>query len=149
VAARLVEERAVCRAGDEISPRRGRARPGDRKRSAEVPVIRFQERADGDVRGLRCDADEGTANAAKHGVTFEEAVTVFPDLDYLLVRAAVVPERLVAIGMSTQARVLFVVHCKRGERVRIIGARRATSREREPMNNEDEKLTELSHPRNR
>ena len=77
------------------------------------------------------DADKATANATKHGVAFEEAVTVFLDLDYLLIRDTVVPERFVAIGMSRQARVLFVVHCERGEKVRIISARRATRRERE------------------
>ena len=77
------------------------------------------------------DADKATVNAAKHGVAFEEAVTVFLDLDYLLIRDAVVPERFVAIGVSKQARVLFVVHCERGEKVRIISARRATRRERE------------------
>lgn len=76
------------------------------------------------------DADKATANAAKHGVTFEEAVTVFLDLDYLLIQDAVVAERFVAIGMSKQARVLFVVHGERGEKVRIISARRATHRER-------------------
>jgi hypothetical protein len=52
------------------------------------------------------DADKAAANAARHGVTFEEAVTVFLDLDYLLVRDAVAPERFVAMGMSSQARVL-------------------------------------------
>ena len=77
------------------------------------------------------DADKATANAAKHGVTFEEAVAVFLDLDYLLVRDALEPERFVAIGVSNQARVLFVVHCERGEKLRIISARRATRRERE------------------
>jgi hypothetical protein len=77
------------------------------------------------------DADKAAANAAKHGVTFEEAVTVFLDLDYLLVRDGLEPERFVAIGMSAQARVLFVVHCERRERLRIISARRATRRERE------------------
>lgn len=77
------------------------------------------------------DADKATANAAKHGVTFDEAVTVFLDLDYLLVRDALAPERFVAIGVSSQARVLFVVHCERGEKLRIISARRATRRERE------------------
>ena len=76
------------------------------------------------------DADKATANAAKHGVTFDEAVTVFLDLDYLLVRDALAPERFVAIGMSSQVRVLFVVHCER-EKLRIISARRATRRERE------------------
>jgi uncharacterized DUF497 family protein len=77
------------------------------------------------------DDDMATANAAKHGVAFEEAVTVFLDLDYLLIRDAIVPERFVAIGVSNQARVLFVVHCERSEKVRIISARRATRRERE------------------
>jgi hypothetical protein len=77
------------------------------------------------------DAEKAAANAAKHGVTFEEAVTVFLDLDYLLIRDDLAPERCVAIGMSSQARILFVVHCERGERLRIISARRATRWERE------------------
>jgi hypothetical protein len=77
------------------------------------------------------DAEKAAANAAKHGVTFEEATTVFLDLDYLLTRDVVGPERFVAIGMSSQARVLFVVHCERGQRLRIISARRATRREHE------------------
>jgi hypothetical protein len=77
------------------------------------------------------DAEKAAANAAKHGVTFEEAVTVFLDLDYLLIRDDLAPERFVAIGMSSQARILFVVHCERGERLRIISARRATRWERE------------------
>jgi uncharacterized DUF497 family protein len=77
------------------------------------------------------DADKATANAAKHGVTFEEATTVFLDLDYLLVRDVLEAERFVAIGMSSRARALFVVHCERGQNLRIISARRATSRERE------------------
>ncbi len=77
------------------------------------------------------DAEKAIANAAKHGVTFEEAVTVFLDIDYLLRRDPVAAERFVAIGVSRRARVLFVVHCERGERLRIISARRATRRERE------------------
>ncbi len=77
------------------------------------------------------DADKAIANVSKHGVRFEEAATVFLDLDYLLIRDAAVAERFVAIGMSRRARVLFVVHCERGEKLRIISARRATRRERE------------------
>ena len=77
------------------------------------------------------DAEKAAANAAKHGVTFEEAVTIFLDLDYLLVRDAHELDRFVAIGVSSQARVLFVVHCERGQNLRIISARRATRRERE------------------
>lgn len=48
------------------------------------------------------DADKAVANAIKHGVTFEEAVTVFLDLDCLLVRDAVEAERFAAIGMTSQ-----------------------------------------------
>lgn len=77
------------------------------------------------------DSEKAELNAAKHGVTFEEAVTVFLDLDYLLVRDTLAPERFVAMGLSSRARILFVVHCERAERLRIIGARRATRRERE------------------
>jgi uncharacterized DUF497 family protein len=77
------------------------------------------------------DADKAAANASKHGVTFEEAVTVFLDLDYLLVRDVLEPERFVAIGMSSRARVLFVVYCEGGEKIRIVSARHAARRERE------------------
>ncbi|MCL4819262.1 MAG: BrnT family toxin [Vicinamibacteria bacterium] len=77
------------------------------------------------------DADKAAANARKHGVSFEEAATVFLDLDYLLTRDAIEADRFVAIGMSVSAQTLFVVHCERGERVRIISARRATRAERE------------------
>jgi len=103
------------------------------RRAATVgsPVLRLRSVATVTFGDFEWDVEKATANAAKHGVTFEEAVTVFLDLDYLLVRDAVVPGRFVAIGMSSRARVLFVVHCERGERVRIISARRATRRERD------------------
>ena len=65
------------------------------------------------------DADKAAANLAKHGITFEEAATIFLDLDYLLLPDAAEPERFMAIG------------CERGEKIRIISARRATRRERE------------------
>jgi uncharacterized DUF497 family protein len=39
-----------------------------------VPTVTFGD--------FEWDADKATANAAKHGVTFEEAVAVFLDLDY-------------------------------------------------------------------
>jgi uncharacterized DUF497 family protein len=76
------------------------------------------------------NAEKAEANHAKHGVTFEEAATVFLDLDYLLVPDASSPERFVAMGISVKARILFVVHCERAKRTRIISARRATRTER-------------------
>ena len=94
-------------------------------------MLRLQGVATVTFGDFEWDADKAKANAAKHGVTFEEAVTVFLDLDYLLVRDAFVLERFVAVGISSQARVLFVVHCEQGEKLRIISARRAAPRERE------------------
>jgi uncharacterized protein len=76
------------------------------------------------------DSEKAEVNRAKHGVTFEEATTVFMDLDYELVGDPKNPERLIALGYSTLARMLFVVHCERGERVRIISARKASRTER-------------------
>jgi hypothetical protein len=75
------------------------------------------------------DAAEAASNAQKHGVRFEEASTVFLDLHYLLVADKSAPDRFVALGYSAMARMLVVVHAERGERVRIISARRATKTE--------------------
>ncbi len=76
--------------------------------------------------GWEWDADKAAANISKHGVSFEEAVTVFADPDAVYFASDVEDEqRLVTIGMSDRARILFVVFVERGERDRIISARRA------------------------
>ena len=76
------------------------------------------------------DADKASANELKHGVSFDEARTVFldplaetfDDPDH-----SADEDRLMTIGMSVQRRLLFVAHADRGEdRVRIISARVAT-----------------------
>ena len=76
------------------------------------------------------DENKARSNQAKHGVTFEEATTVFLDVDYLLVPDRQHPDRFIALGYSTLARLLIVVHGERGQRIRIISARRSTRRER-------------------
>ncbi len=76
------------------------------------------------------DEAKARPNLTKHGVSFEEAASVFLDIDYLLVPDRTHPDRFVALGYSTLARLLVVVHGERGERIRIISARRATRRER-------------------
>ena len=75
------------------------------------------------------DEAKAEANRSKHGVSFEEAASVFLDLDYLLLADRIHPERFVALGYSRLARLLFVVHAERAEQIRIISARRATPRE--------------------
>jgi uncharacterized DUF497 family protein len=80
------------------------------------------------------DADKAASNGAKHGVTFDEARTVFGDplavifddeehsLDEL---------REIIIGHSVLQRLLLVSFTERGDEVvRIISARKANKRER-------------------
>jgi uncharacterized protein len=75
------------------------------------------------------DAEKARANLEKHGVSFEEAASVFLDLEFVLTDDPTETGRFVALGFSSQARMLFVVHVERGVRVRIISARRATRTE--------------------
>ena len=76
------------------------------------------------------DDEKETTNIAKHGVSFSEAATVFADPMAVYLDDGSGAERMVVIGTSLQARVLFVVHVVRGVRDRIISARRAEAPER-------------------
>ena len=71
--------------------------------------------------------EKARSNAAKHGVTFAEAATVFADPLAIVAEDAVHEERTVIIGLSTRQRVLFTVFTEiSDDHVRIISARRAT-----------------------
>jgi uncharacterized DUF497 family protein len=68
-----------------------------------------------------------------HHISFDDAASVF--LDPLAVTFADShhssdEHREVTIGHTRKQQVVFVVHCQRGNRIRIISARRATPRER-------------------
>jgi hypothetical protein len=85
------------------------------------------------------DTRKAAANRAKHGVSFEEAATVFADPDARLFDDpdhAVDELRFLIVGLSAATRVLLVVHLERGERIRLISARVATRRERARMERE-------------
>ena len=82
------------------------------------------------------DAVKRGLNLAKHGVSFEEASSVFYDEAALLIddpEHSLDEARFVMLGMSQKARILVVCHCYRdGEAViRIISARKATRGEME------------------
>ena len=86
---------------------------------------------------LRFEWDErkNKANQRKHGVSFEEAQTVFLDEGARLIPDPDHSEgedKFVLIGLSLKLRVLVVCHCYReGEKlIRIISARKATAVER-------------------
>ena len=72
-------------------------------------------------------------NRTRHGVSFEEAATVFLDplaTTYSDPDPSDDEDREITIGSSTIRRLLFVAHVLRSERVRLISARPVTPRER-------------------
>lgn len=79
------------------------------------------------------DGGKAQSNLSKHGVSFQEALTVFADS---LARIfddevhAIEERREIIIGHSFLGRLLIVCFTERGESVRIISARPATKRER-------------------
>ena len=80
------------------------------------------------------DSNKAASNLEKHGVSFEEAKTVFSD-DYARLIAdpdhSDDEERFIILGNSIQARILVVCHCVREhDSIRIISARKADKRER-------------------
>jgi hypothetical protein len=78
-------------------------------------------------------AAKAKANLRKHGVSFDEAATVFLDplaLTFPDPSHSGGEEREITIGYTAGHWVVFVSHCQRGSRVRIISARKATRRER-------------------
>lgn len=83
---------------------------------------------------FRSDSRKAEVNLRKHGVSFEEASTVFgdplaatrDDPDH-----SVDENRYLTMGYSNRQRLLVVSHCDEGEEVRIISAREPTSKERQ------------------
>jgi uncharacterized DUF497 family protein len=77
--------------------------------------------------------EKATLNLEKHGVSFEEAQTVFDD-DLFIVFAdpdhSEGENRYLIMGQSTQGRLLVVSYTERSRRVRLISARKANRQER-------------------
>ena len=85
--------------------------------------------------GLAFEWDEQKAkeNKRKHGVTFEEASTVFADPLSRTIHDPLHSEgedRYVILGQSHRRRLVVVVFTERGEKIRIISGRPASRRER-------------------
>lgn len=77
--------------------------------------------------------DKAALNFEKHGISFQEAATVFndplsmtfPDPDH-----SIGESRYVMIGLSRFGQLLVIAHTDREEKVRIISARKATRQEK-------------------
>jgi len=79
------------------------------------------------------DPSKAAANLRKHGVSFEEATTVFGDPLAAIFDDEVHSKeerRELIIGHSEKHQLLVVSFTERGRAIRIIGARRVTRRER-------------------
>ncbi|NLQ16749.1 BrnT family toxin [Marinomonas sp. M1K-6] len=78
---------------------------------------------------------KAASNLKKHGVSFEEAQSVFYDefaIQFFDEDGSKAEDRFLMLGMSSEARLILVCHCERdgGGTIRIISARKATSSER-------------------
>ena len=80
------------------------------------------------------DDRKAAANVKKHGVSFEEAKSVFVDERAKLINDpdhSEAEDRFVLLGVSSALRLLLVCHCYRaaGNIIRIISARKASAKE--------------------
>lgn len=82
------------------------------------------------------DARKAASNLKKHGVSFQEAASVFSDENARLIHDpdhSEAEDRFVLLGLSWSLRVLVVCHCYReaADVIRIISARKASGPERD------------------
>lgn len=83
--------------------------------------------------GFEWDDDKDRANRAKHGVNFEEALSIFdgPTLTKIDDRRNYGEVRQITTGMVSPDIVLVVAHTDRGGKIRLISARKANRQERQ------------------
>ena len=80
------------------------------------------------------DSRRDRENQKKHGISFEEAKTVFYDefaVQFFDEENSVSEDRFLMLGLSDEARLLILCHCERaqGNIIRIISARKANRAE--------------------
>jgi uncharacterized DUF497 family protein len=76
------------------------------------------------------DDEKASSNRRRHQVSFEEAAEAMRDPLSVDFEDNEHPENTVTLAMSPRERILYVVTTERGDRVRLISARIATSHER-------------------
>ncbi len=86
------------------------------------------------------DPNKAAANLRTHGVSFQEAASVFADPLSVTVTDpdhSIREDRFIMVGTSTRLRLLMVSFAERGDRIRIISARRLTRSERKAYEEEN------------
>ena len=82
---------------------------------------------------FRWDENKAATNLSKHGVSFDEARTVFEDalyVDFYDPDHSYEEFRFIIVAQSANGRLLVVSYTERGNEIRLISARIATSSER-------------------
>ncbi len=85
------------------------------------------------------DKNKAVSNLSKHGVSFEEAKTVFDDplfVDFYDPDHSFGEHRFILLGESAPGRLLFVSYMERNNSIRLISAREATLSERKAYEQE-------------
>jgi uncharacterized DUF497 family protein len=85
--------------------------------------------------GFEWDENKAERNLSKHGISFNEAKTVFDDLlyvDFYDPDHSEDEERYLIVGQSNRGRLLMIVsYTERGDSIRLISTREVTRTERE------------------
>lgn len=79
------------------------------------------------------DTEKAKSNLSKHGISFEEAKTVFEDpfyVDFYDPDHSESENRYIIIGESSKNRILLVSYTERKNKIRIISSRQVTKQER-------------------
>lgn len=86
-----------------------------------------------DIMEFEWDQKKAASNLSKHGVSFEEAKTVFDDplyIDLYDPDHSANEDRYIIVGESQRGRLIIVSYTEKGNFTRLISAREATFRER-------------------
>ena len=86
------------------------------------------------------DDDKAQANLHKHGISFEEAQTVFHDPFETTISDpdhSTNENRFITLGESNKKRIVVVVYVERRNKIRLISARKATRAERKNYEEEN------------
>lgn len=78
------------------------------------------------------DKQKAKSNLSKHGISFEEAQTVFDDplyVDFYDPDHSEDEDRYIIVGESSNSRVLLVSYTERDDKIRLISARQVTKQE--------------------
>jgi len=78
------------------------------------------------------DQNKNAKNIKKHGISFDEAATIFDDPMFITVideEHSIDEERYITIGLSTDGKLLLVAHTDRQGKIRLISARKATKKD--------------------